>query len=73
MKLSILDDVIHCGWSDSLWMKWSIEDNINGIVQERRKSSALTMDESLSCTKPSIWCGQDMVGNHIYECKLSEL
>ena len=32
-------------------LKW----NIDGLVQERRNSSALAMELRLSCTKPSIW------------------
>ena len=28
---------------------------IDGLVQERRNSSALIMELRLSCTKPSIW------------------
>ena len=31
------------------------EDHIDGLVQERRNSSALTMELRLSCTNPSIW------------------
>ena len=29
------------------------DENIDGLVQERRKSSALAMELRLSCTKPS--------------------
>ena len=29
--------------------------HIDGLVQERRNSSALTMELRLSCTNPSIW------------------
>ena len=29
--------------------------NINGLVQERRNSSALAMELHLFCTNPSIW------------------
>ena len=31
------------------------QDNSDGLVQERRNSSALAMELRLSCTKPSIW------------------
>ena len=32
-----------------------IEDHVDGLVQERRNSSALAMELRLSCTSPSIW------------------
>ena len=31
---------------------------IDGLVQERRNSSALAMELRLSCTNPSKWCTQ---------------
>ena len=32
-------------------------DYMDGLVQERRNSSALAMELRLSCTKPLIYCG----------------
>ena len=36
-------------------MALSYIDNLDGLVQERRNSSALAMELCLSCTNPSIW------------------
>ena len=41
---------------------WS---NIDGLVQERRNSSALAMELRLSCTKPSIWYVRLPEGGHL--------
>ena len=38
-----------CTWRDGLINK------VNGLVQERRNSSALALELHLSCTKPSKW------------------
>ena len=35
--------------------------NIDGLVQKRRKSSALAMKLHISCTNPSIWYNIYMV------------
>ena len=42
------DHVIGCGESDLVWTH-----HIDGLVQERRNSSALAMELRLSCTYPS--------------------
>ena len=39
----------------SAMMALSYMDNLDGLVQERRNSSALAMEFCLSCTNPSIW------------------
>ena len=40
-----------------LWGRfmWFVHSHINGLVQQRRKSSALTTELRLSCTNPSIY------------------
>ena len=49
-----------CRWGGSEWW-WQIRcmhcvvEFINGLMQERRYSSALAMELRLSCTNPSIW------------------
>ena len=35
-------------------------DNIDGLVQERRNSSALAMELRLSCTNPSIYVTDEL-------------
>ena len=36
--------------------KWVNSDNVDGLVQERRNSSALARELCLSCTNPSMHC-----------------
>ena len=43
------------------------EYNIDGLVQERRNSSALAMDLCLSCTDPSIWSYVFFALTHRYD------
>ena len=44
------------GKTKSIWSVYkSVGHHINGLVQERRNSSALAMDLRLSCTNPSIY------------------
>ena len=39
------------------WISCGLSPNIDGLVQERRNSSALAMELRLSCTTPSLyWC-----------------
>ena len=40
-------------WKETILTRWGL-DNIDGLVQERRNSSALAMELRLSCTNPSI-------------------
>ena len=37
------------------YFSWHWDDHIDGLVQERRNSSALAMELRLSCTNPSIY------------------
>ena len=43
----------HIGVVSHQW--YILENNINGLVQERRNSSALAMELRLSCTNPLIY------------------
>ena len=38
---------------------------VDGLVQGRRNSSALTMELRLSCTNPSRWCWMSVYGRHV--------
>ena len=50
MRPKVTESVCDVRFIDPVWRY------IDGLVQERRNSSALAMELRLSCTNPSIWC-----------------
>ena len=49
------------------------QDNIDGLMHERRNSSALAMELRLSCTNPSIWQHKAPIGYKHHKVTFSTL
>ena len=52
-------------------MNWWEQSYIDGLVQERRNSSALAMELHLSCSNPSIYAGVFHVHDLVHDCSIS--
>ena len=65
------DALTPCVTRSSATMVLTVQDQVDGLVQERRNSTALAMELHLSCTNPSKYSLPSMRKHFNYQCYFS--